>query len=330
MLNDFGFPPDGARARALDLRMRRTLGDSLLHIGEQAAGQLEFDADALRRLAASLRSGARLPPSTFGLYAELVPALVDGRLDEAAALLGSLADERALDTALRVLPLDHPGLEPHAERHARLMGCGPGGDFRFLSPPVERVERFAGELAPALALMRAAAPELADEFDAVVSELVMVGGQPGAEILFDGGSCYMLWGALFLNIDAARDPVALVEVLAHESAHMLLYAFASEEALVLNEDDELFPSPLRVDPRPMDGIYHATYVSARMHWAMSRLLDSGMLDADARALAEAACRDDLRNFAAGDEVVARHGRLTATGEALIRAARDYVRSVGSL
>src|SRR5690606_31521721 len=140
---------------------------------------------------------------------------------------------------------------------------------------------------------------------------------------FDGGSCYMLWGALFLNVDLERSPVALLEVLAHESAHMLLYAFAADEPLVLNEDDERYPSPLRVDQRPMDGIYHATYVSARMHWAMGRLLDTDLLDPVGRQEAQAAHAADARNFAAGDTVVRAHGRLTATGEALMSEARGW-------
>ena len=33
-----------------------------------------------------------------------------------------------------------------------------------------------------------------------------------------------------------------------------------DELFVLNPDWERFPSPLREDPRPMDGIYHATFV----------------------------------------------------------------------
>jgi hypothetical protein len=76
----------------------------------------------------------------------------------------------------------------------------------------------------------------------------------------------------------------------------------------------------------MDGIYHATYVSARMHWAMSRLLQAGVLDDGARELAESAREADRRNFEAGHEVVRKHGRLTDTGRALMDSAAAYMRS----
>src|SRR5690606_11375550 len=113
-------------------------------------------------------------------------------------------------------------------------------------------------------LLSVAIPELAAEFDALVSQVIMVEGNPVAKYQFDGGSSYMLWGGLFLNATSHQNDVALIEVMAHESAHILLFGYASDEALVNNDDDTLYHSPLRVDPRPMDGIFHATYVSARM------------------------------------------------------------------
>ena len=47
----------------------------------------------------------------------------------------------------------------------------------------------------------------------------------------------------------------------------------------------MFSSPLRTDPRPMDGVVHATYVVARMHQTISRLLDAGVLSETDQAAA---------------------------------------------
>ena len=324
LLNDFGFAPDGARARALDHRMRQSLGASLAHIAEQVQGQIPYDTNALRRLLAALEAGARLPPSAFGLYVDLVGAICDDQLDVAASLFDELLRLVPQSVTRQLLAIDAPVLRPQQQRYTRLMG-GEAGEFSIVAPSPEQFAQFIPDFDKAFALLRDTAPALAEEFDALVSEVVLVSSNLGADrYQFDGGSCYMLWGALFLNIGLPRSRVGLVEVLAHESAHMLLYGFAAEEALVENDDDERYPSPLRIDERPMDGIYHATYVSARMHWMMSHLLDSGCLDAASRAEAEAARADDLRNFLAGDSVVQRYGRLTATGDALMQAARAYI------
>ena len=128
------------------------------------------------------------------------------------------------------------------------------------------------------------------------------------------GSSYSLWGALFLNASSHNNDITMVEVITHETAHCLLYGLSIEESLVLNPDDKYFPSPLRSDLRPMDGIYHATFVSARMHWAMSRLIESGQLDAHECETAEQARIADQKNFNTGYETIAAHALLTATGE----------------
>ena len=93
-----------------------------------------------------------------------------------------------------------------------------------------------------------------------------------------------------------------------------------------NPDDRLYPSPLRADPRPMDGIYHATYVSARLCWAMRRLSEESGLDSETRMAAKTAAEADMRNFAAGHAVVVEHADLTETGQALMVEAEAYMRA----
>lgn len=155
----------------------------------------------------------------------------------------------------------------------------------------------------------------------------MAVGNHGAEAEFDGGSSYSLWGALFLNANSHDNDIAMVEVMTHETAHCLLYGLSIEESLVLNPDNEYFPSPLRRDLRSMDGIYHATFVSARMHWAMSGLIESGQLDIHERETAEQARIADQQNFNAGYEIIAAHAQLTYTGEQVMANAKKYMSAI---
>jgi HEXXH motif-containing protein len=141
---------------------------------------------------------------------------------------------------------------------------------------------------------------------------------------FDGGSSYQLWGALFLNAVRHKTRIDVIDSIAHESAHSRLFGLCTEEAPVTNPDEEVHPSPLRREKRPMDGVYHATFVSARMHWAMARLIASGRLRGAARRLPSAARDSDRRNFESGYRTVAAHGRLTRTGRIAIDAARAYI------
>ncbi len=325
---DYSFPPNGDRARAIDLHVRKSLAESLQHIVEQSRGALDFDAPALAELIAGLRRGCRYPPSVFGMYFELALALMEGRNQEAAELFEHLHKERPIDGDFRMVALGAPEIARHGERYAALMDTDPKVSLAICPPTAEVEQRFRERFERGYALLEKAIPELADEFRSLVGEVCMVVGDKNAPMQFDGGSSYMLWGGLFLNASSHDTDVAMVEVLAHESAHSLLFGFATEEALVSNPDEELYDSPLRVDPRPMDGIYHATYVSARMHWAMSRLIEAKVLDAEARSLAESAREADYGNFMSGYDVVQKHGRLTETGTAVMAEAAAYMRSAG--
>ena len=316
------FEPDGARARVMDARSHALLADSLEHIQAQAAHVLG-SAGSLQPLVSAMRSGARFGPYTFGLYYRLALALMEDRPEDARLLAARLAlgmpsrDELVLH-ALDDLPADQAAL------YQELMDTDPQTRFGLQAPPPSLALAFRDRFRTAFATLQKVSPDLASEFAGLIREVCMVVGDRQARYQFDGGSSYMLWGGLFLNIESHETNVQLVEVLAHESGHSLLFGHSLDEALVLNEDDELYTSPLRVDPRPMDGIYHATYVSARMHWVMTKLLETGELSEEERTQAERARLADAENFEAGHEVVSRHGRLTRTGQTVMAEARRYM------
>ena len=116
--------------------------------------------------------------------------------------------------------------------------------------------------------------------------------------------------------------------LVHEAAHQLLFGLAVDEPLVLNSINERYGSPLRTDPRPMDGIFHATFVCARMYYAYERLMqktDSAFSQADREIVAQR-LRDYRRKFFDGLETVRRFGRTAVKGDRILTAAADYMRS----
>ncbi len=197
-------------------------------------------------------------------------------------------------------------------------------DLPLASVDEELGDQFTELIEQGLELMRSTIPALHGEVTTLVREVLLAQSPEASEAQFDGASHYQFWGLLMLNPTRHRDLIEVVEVLAHESAHSLLFGLTVEEPLVFNPDDELFRSPLRVDPRPMDGIYHATYVSARMAWAMERLADSDALTPEQREKAAAAVTKDRENFAAGDNVVRQYGRLSETGAEIMANARDYI------
>ena len=90
-----------------------------------------------------------------------------------------------------------------------------------------------------------------------------------------------------------------------------------------NSCEEKYDSPIRADKRPIDGIFHACFVTTRVHLAMNRLLDSGSLHEDDSRLA---IQHRQHNEEAGREslvVLMRHAELTRLGKTILGELQDY-------
>jgi HEXXH motif-containing protein len=314
------FEPSADRGEALDRRMRERLAGSLDYMFAAVGEALGLDVAACSDLTARIRSGPQ-SPHIFGAYYDLVIALERDELDVVRELANEMVGQRsAAGTRIAAID-DRPANEEERYRRQFLANL----DVEI--PPSELMAEYRRRLDDAFSLLDAGYPEMASEIRALLRDIVVAAGPEDPKALtFDGASCYMLWGAIMLNARGQKTVLDAVQALAHESGHNLLFGFSTDGPLVENADDELFSSPLRKDPRPMDGVFHATYVVARMHQTLSRLLDPGVLDS---AHAEAA-RADLalhrRNFEIGDQVVREGGRLTAVGREVIEAAREYMAS----
>jgi len=83
-------------------------------------------------------------------------------------------------------------------------------------------------------------------------------------------------------------------------------------------------SPLRRDPRPLDGIFHAAYVSARMHYAHSHAVESRVLSKRELNQARKALVASRTAFRDGLKTLNEHASLTPLGHRVMDAARTYM------
>ena len=109
-----------------------------------------------------------------------------------------------------------------------------------------------------------------------------------------------------------------------EHAHSLLFALSPSEGVVENLEDELFASPLRADARPLEGIFHATFVLARMVHAVSLIRASGRLSDNEERTAASLQAEYEGLFFDGHKTVREHGRLTPQGTLAMNAAEQYM------
>ncbi|ROU02838.1 aKG-HExxH-type peptide beta-hydroxylase [Histidinibacterium lentulum] len=324
VVDRLSFAPSGLRARALDDWMHRALCDSLAHVAERCATRAPVITEILGPTVAHLRAGGRMRPEGFGTYYDMVECVSSGQLDPASTWARAVAAAAIPASGDRwpVLAAGAPDCATLESAFKRRMS----ERERALFGPVDEDTRsdFALRLDEGLDLLARGVPEMHAEIRAIIRTVLLAQAPEDSELEFDGASHYELWGLVLLNPRFHDSRLAVAEVLAHECGHSLLFGMMGKELLVENPYEDTFPSPLRPDPRPMDGIFHATFVSARMAFAMERLAASAHLSPEERDRAREAAERDRANFASGDSVIRSDGRLTETGARIIEDARRWI------
>ena len=299
--------------------MRERLADTLDYVFREVGNSLGVSSAEALEAAARIRT-TRQSPNRFGAYYEMVLALEADEIDQARALARELLTQvDASGTRIAAIEERSPS---EAARYRRLLIPDP--EMAAQPEPTTLAEARA-RVDAAFDLLDRGFPEMSAEIRELLREIVIAQGPDDPKALtFDGASSYMLWGAILLNARGQKTVMDTAQALAHESGHNLLFGFCAAGSLVGNADDELFRSPLRRDPRPMDGVVHATYVVARMHQTVSRLLEAGAVDESDMDGAVGDLKAHRRNFEAGDQVIRDGGRLTPLGTSVIESARAYM------
>lgn len=318
------FDPSRARAEAVSARMRGRLADSLRYVLDQVAGHLAVPTSEMAGFFSRLADGP-VSPLVFGTYCDLVLAIDANALDEAEQLLKEIVGTPNAPPELRIFDLGDTRSDPVANRYRRLVDTDAAFPFTIWPPPAAAAANVRALIAQAFALMDAGNPELAGEVRTILREIVLaLGSDDPTAAQFDGVSSFLLWGATVLEVRSYKTAIEMVQTLAHESGHNLLFGLCADGPLHENDNDQRFLSPLRVDPRPMDGIIHAAYVTARMHQSIQRLLDRDVLDEAQTKEARAANISNAKRFAMGMDTVDRHADLTPLGRSVMENARRYM------
>lgn len=233
---------------------------------------------------------------------------------------GNSAGDPAITTLLS--PFYTPS---QVERFARWWDIEPDNAMALAPVASEALAVARKQIERAFGFLGLACPQLRDEIRVLIREIVIARPDGSHRVDFGGASSFTLFGAIALNADAHDGWPRYYQSLVHETAHTLLFAIAREEPLVLNDPNETFGSPLRDDLRPMDGLFHAAFVSVREAMALDALLCrhertpcltdgeteqiSALLDGSVLAFWECA------------ETLERDGRLSALGRDILDECR---------
>jgi len=279
-LDLFTVAPVAGAAVALHRRFRARLRRSVLAHLRAAESAFGCELPDLIRKAKALDESRHFSPLVYHLHAALRDAM---RGKDVTAVLDALrgwetaGTSDLYDTEYRVESIL---AEPWEAAHVRaLRQSDPRDDLGNLTDGKTVMRGFVGSLptealqayADALSLLRELEPVIAAEYDEYVCRLKLFHGK-----CLMGATSPRFFGAVFLRYEARETCPSLyfLEHLVHEVSHLHLYALMGEDPLFLNDESETYPSPLRSDPRPMMGVFHAAFVLARIVRTFRRLAQS--------------------------------------------------------
>jgi HEXXH motif-containing protein len=116
-----------------------------------------------------------------------------------------------------------------------------------------------------------------------------------------------------------------LEHIVHEAAHHLLFALFYGYDVFKAGSSGRFRSPLRSDERPLDAVFHAMFVLARIIFILRRIKDSGLYP-DFHRTATYSFHNPLpliEQFRQAYDVIKRNAQLTEYGVGLLDATHRF-------
>lgn len=313
--------PSADRANALDAGLRGRLSGSIDYLAGLLRPEPLFEPH-WQSLRQQLENGP-VSPWVFGLYANLVADLSNDA--DVSAYPRNLAAAAAMPARTEPLPFGDVGV-PAAwwQYFTTLFDTDRDRPFRTEGPAGSAGETCASDVAEALKVLAEVDPPFFADVSSTIRTIVLA--SPAAAVgspVFNGASTFFLWGLSLLNADLRRDAISMIDLLVHESGHLLLFAIAGGSALTTNDPSARYASPLRPDPRPIEGVFHAAFVASRVHCAMTRLLDSARLEPDMATIAVRRREHNATAAKAGLETLAEHALPTERGGEVLSGLRRY-------
>lgn len=216
------------------------------------------------------------------------------------------------------------------ERLRRWWDIEPENALRLMAVSDDLFGRASVDLTCAFDRLRQCSVELYRETVETIHDIIIAKPDSSERLALGGVSSFALWGAFAINPEThdADGWIHYYKTIIHEAGHNALFAFARDEPLVKNHPDEKYGSPLRADPRPMDGIFHAAFVSARESLALDSLLEwheeTQSLSAAETDLAQRMFEDSVIGFWQCVEALRPDARLTPLGETILSECESFM------
>lgn len=324
------FNPTAETGLGLRAHFNDGFADSLEYLFSVCKEAIAVDEARVASLLSRLRSASREKPYLYALHFKLIDALQAEDTASAETIIETMLNQAPAGTGIDVVALGSQscGWDTHL---VTSYFCEEDSLFEYVEPDPADAERNAANLNAAMTDLRAFAPELAAEMDALVTGVILANGiqvagdEPGE---FESVTALRAFGAVLFNAESTASRLQCAVSLIHEHAHLVLFAHSPNEGVVSNSRDERYVSPLRSDARPVEGIFHQSFVLARMIYGMDRLRNWDAASQYQRDFADEFIAHNVPRFNDAAETLHEHARFTPQGLEALGSSEAYIATLG--
>jgi hypothetical protein len=261
--------PCAKRAFFLKRRIDRNLIQSLDQVISVCYEEGWCDFSSLLSKIPQHTSDLKLSPFLYTIYNKLLEAGETEDRDSAEKLLQTL---KTIPVYIKdqILNYQDPSITELLWKEVEWISFREIPEGGQLSPCDSALWQSGQELVKdALEVMAEGAPQVYEELKNLVNMIILVDSER-----FIGGSSFDIQGCILLKVAPQYPLLEIVDILVHEAAHQYIFLLSTLDPLCLNDRNKLYPSPLRKDPRPIMGNFHAIFVLGRFIYTLNFLRDS--------------------------------------------------------
>jgi HEXXH motif-containing protein len=183
------------------------------------------------------------------------------------------------------------------------------------------VEDWTASLSAALDLIGEHLPAFRAEVDLVLRQIVPVGFFPESHL---SASYQEAIGTIYLSLHPS--PLTMAEAIVHEVSHNKLNVLFEQDAVIENDPNETYTSPVRPDPRPIHGVLLAVHAFLPVERMYRNMLAAGAAPGEPELRRHVERVSELNRQ--GAEVLLRHGKPSLMGRAILDEIELLTRGAG--